>query len=72
MLEPNPYFSGGAIYTSQAKNCNHEISQYFNSTTKTWKCPWDVNSKSNWLTTDGTKIVVDASLATASTTRYTV
>ncbi len=31
-----------------------------------------MNSKSNWLTTDGNKIVVDTSLASASTTIYTV
>ena len=31
-----------------------------------------MNSKSNWLTTDGTKIVVDTSKATASTTMYGV
>jgi hypothetical protein len=45
---------------------------YFDPTTKIWNCPWDVNPKSNWLITDGTKIVVDTSKALASTTKYKV
>jgi hypothetical protein len=69
MLEPNPDFYA-SLYTI-AIDCNHEIS-YFDTVTKTWTCPWDVNSKSNWLTTDGTKIVVNTNLAPASTIRYTV
>jgi hypothetical protein len=52
MLEPDPDFDGGDL-TSIVTDCNHNIT-YFDSTTKTWTCPWDVNSKSNWLTTDGT------------------
>jgi hypothetical protein len=68
MLEPDPDFSGGAIYTS-FRDCSNNLT-YFNSTTKTWNCPWDVNSKSNWLTTDGYKITIDTNLAPASTTRY--
>ncbi len=72
MLEPDPYFYGGAISTSFTVNCNHNLTQYFDSATKTWNCPWDVNSKSNWLTTDGTKLVVDTNLAPASTTWYYV
>ena len=70
MLEPDPDFVGGDL-TSNVTDCNHDIT-YFDSTTKTWTCPWDVNSKSNWLTTDGTKIVVNTNLAPASTIRYTV
>ena len=52
MLEPDPDFVGGDL-TSNVTDCNHDIN-YFDSTTKTWTCPWDVNFKSNWLTTDGT------------------
>ncbi len=71
MLEPDLYFYGGAISTSFTVDCNHNLT-YFDTVTKTWTCPWDVNSKSNWLTTDGTKIVIDTSLAPASTTIYSV
>ena len=70
MLEPDPEFNGGSIYT-YGGNCNRDLTK-FNYSTKTWNCPWDVNSKSNWLTTDGTKIVVDTSKALASTTKYKV
>jgi hypothetical protein len=69
-LEPALYFYGGALYNS-AINCNNNLT-YFDAATKTWDCPWDVNSKSNWLTTDGTKIVIDTSKAPASTTIYEV
>jgi hypothetical protein len=70
ILEPDPYIWGGSLSNS-AYNCNNNLN-YFDSTNKTWNCPWDVNSKSNWLATDGTKIVVDTSKATASTTVYDV
>jgi hypothetical protein len=69
-LEPDPEFIGGALSNSYV-NCNNNLA-YYNSATKIWNCPWDVNSKSNWLTTDGNKIVVETSLAPASTTIYTV
>jgi hypothetical protein len=71
MLEPYPYFYSGALATYEAVNCNNDLA-YYNTATKTWNCSWDVNSKSDWLTTDGTKIVVDTSKATASTTLYYV
>jgi hypothetical protein len=71
MLEPDPYFIGGVLYNPWADNCKHNL-VYFNATTKTWNCPWDVNSLSNWLTTDGIKIVVDTSLAPASVAVYYV
>jgi hypothetical protein len=61
MLEPDPNFSGGVLQTT-VLDCNHDIT-YYNAATKTWNCLWDVNSKSNWLTTDGYKIVVDTNLA---------
>ncbi len=70
MLEPDPDFTGGVLFT-YANDCNNKIT-YYNAATKTWNCPWAVNSKSNWLTTDGSKIVIDTSLATASTTVYFV
>ena len=69
-LEPDPDFSGGSITTS-VTDCGGNIAN-FNTATKTWSCIWDVNSKSNWLTTDGFKIVVDTSLAPDSTTLYSV
>jgi hypothetical protein len=69
-LEPDPIFYGGALDNS-AVNCNNDLVK-FNTATKTWDCTWDVNSKSNWLTTDGTKIVVDTNLAPASKTIYEV
>ncbi len=71
VLEPDPDFNdGGAFYTNKI-DCSND-SSYYNDVTQIWNCPWDVNSLSNWLTTDGTKIVVDTSLATASTTVYSV
>ncbi len=70
MLEPDLIFWGGAIDGSR-NNCNHDL-VYFNAVTKTWNCLWDVNNLTNWLTTDGTKIVVDTSKAPASTTVYEV
>jgi hypothetical protein len=63
-LEPDPDFYGGTISTGDI-DCSSNI-DYYNATTKIWNCPWDVNSLSNWLTTDGFKIVVDTSLVTAS------
>jgi hypothetical protein len=68
-LEPDPYFNNAL--GNSAINCNNTL-DYFDSAAKTWNCPWDVNSKSNWLTTDGTKIVIDTSMAAASTTVYYV
>jgi hypothetical protein len=53
MLEPNPNFGGGALGPANFVNCNYNIN-YFNAATQTWNCPWDVNSKTNWLKTDGT------------------
>jgi hypothetical protein len=64
-LEPDPDFYGGTISTSVI-DCSSNI-DYYNATTKVWNCPWHVNSLSNWLTTDGTKIVVDTNLVPAST-----
>jgi hypothetical protein len=69
-LEPNPDFSGGTISTTDI-DWSYDF-KYFNAATKTWNCPWDVNSKSNWLTTDGTKIIVDTTKAPAYTTVYEV
>jgi hypothetical protein len=68
MLEPDPDFYGGAI-SNTASDCNLNIG-YYNSTSKKWNCPWPVNSLTSWLKTDGFKIVVDTSLATASSTIY--
>jgi hypothetical protein len=68
MLEPDPDFFGDVLATS-AIDCNNDLA-YFDAATKTWNCPWVVNSKSNWLTTDGYKIVVDTMLAPSSTTIY--
>jgi hypothetical protein len=70
MVEPDPDFSGGTL-SSYTFDCNSDLS-YYTAASKTWNCLWDVNSKSNWLITDGLKIVVDTTLATASTTRYSV
>jgi hypothetical protein len=70
LLEPDPDFDGG-VFTSSYSDCENNLG-YYSTTTKIWNCPWVVNSLSNWLTTDGLKIVVDTSLATASTTIYTV
>jgi hypothetical protein len=69
-LEPDPNFYGGGLSSSN-NDCEHDFG-YYDAATKIWNCPWDVNSKLNWLTTDGFKIVVDTSLATASTTIYSV
>jgi hypothetical protein len=68
ILEPDPDFNGGAI-SSSTLDCANDLS-YYNSATQTWNCPWDVNSLSSWLTTDGIKIVVDTNLAPESTTVY--
>ena len=67
-LEPDPAISGGVL-NNQADNCKNDLS-YFNTTTKTWNCPWDVNSLSSWLKTDGTKIDVNTNLAPSSTGLY--
>ncbi len=71
VLEPDPEFDGGLINNASSKNCNHDIA-YFNSGTKTWNCVWAVNSSQSWLTTDGTKIVVNTNLVEASTQLYYV
>jgi hypothetical protein len=68
VLEPDPDFGGGVL-SDVSNDCSHTWSK-FDTTSKTWSCTWNVNSDSNWLTTDGTKIVVDTSLATASSTYY--
>jgi hypothetical protein len=70
MLEPDLYFSSGKL-NNPGINCNNNLT-YFDADTKTWNCPWDVNSKSNWLITDGTQIIIDTSLAPSSTTKYSV
>ena len=44
MLEPDPEFNGGSIYT-YGGNCNRDLTK-FNYSTKTWNCTWDVNSLS--------------------------
>ena len=44
MLEPDPEFNGGLIYT-YGVNCNCDLTK-FNYSTKTWNCTWDVNSLS--------------------------
>ena len=67
-LEPNLSFTGGGISTP-AVDCSNNIANY-NTATKTWNCPWEINSKSDWLSTDGTKILVDTSKAPASATVY--
>ncbi len=41
-LKPDPAISGGVL-NNQADNCKNDLS-YFNTTTKKWNCPWDVNS----------------------------
>ncbi len=69
-LEPDPDFYGGD-FDYFGVDCNSNIA-YFDTATKIWNCPWEVNSNSNWLTTDGYKIVVDTSLAPASSTEYEV
>ena len=67
---PDPDFYGGGLDTS-AWDCNGNFG-YFDSTIKKWNCPWVVNSKSNWLKTDGYNLFIDTSLATASVTLYRV
>jgi hypothetical protein len=42
-LEPDPYFN--YLLWNEAINCNNTLA-YFDSTNKTWNCPWDVNSLS--------------------------
>jgi hypothetical protein len=70
MLEPDPDFNGGVL-TESDDDCQNNI-VYYSAANKIWDCPWVVNSKSNWLKTDGFKIVVDTSLATASSILYRV
>jgi hypothetical protein len=41
-LEPDPWFNGPSLYTQNALNCNYNIA-YFDTATKKWNCPWDVN-----------------------------
>jgi hypothetical protein len=67
---PDPDFYGGGLDTG-AWDCGGNLG-YFDSTNNKWNCPWDVNSKSNWLKTDGINLVIDTSLATASLTVYEV
>jgi hypothetical protein len=70
MLEPDPNFTGSPLYAYNSDCKNNFV--YFDTANKKWNCPWEVNSKSNWLTTDGTKIVIDTSLAPISFTFFTV
>jgi hypothetical protein len=71
MLEPDPEFNYQDFGYSTAVNCNNNLT-YFNVQTKKWDCPWDANTKTNWLTTDGTNMVVDTSKAPSYISKYEV